>query len=168
MVVVGTIVLFLLSGPVGLCQVLETLLHALQRVSLWRDYKNSSCNTFCSTSVHFSPTRAARMLHISRRTSMYACARMSSLTPSHCSAFCRSINRSCLLRQALADFWGKCLGEIWFQLSPWARACIRVSSSFADHEELRVPPPAADAVETELRCVVWALSILGMLNMRRQ
>jgi hypothetical protein len=40
---------------------------------------------------------------------------------------------------------------------------MRVSSSFADHEELRVPPPAADAVETELRWDDGALSILGML-----
>jgi hypothetical protein len=30
-----------------------------------------------------------------------------------------------------------------------------------------VPPPAADAVETELRCDIGALSFLGMLVIRR-
>lgn len=40
---------------------------------------------------------------------------------------------------------------------------MRVSSSCADHDELRVLPPAADVVEMELRCPIGAFSILGML-----
>jgi len=111
-VVVGTIDLLLLRGPSGLTQVLEALLQALREVSIKREQYEAVGPTFCSTSIHFSPTRAARMLHISRRTAIYACARSPSLTPSHCSAFCRSINRSCLLRQAFGDFCGKCFGEI--------------------------------------------------------
>ena len=64
---------------------------------------------------------------------------------------------------------GKCFGAIWFQLRPWVLAWMSVSSSLADHDELRVPPAteaAAEAVETECR---WeeAFSILGMLIMRR-
>lgn len=125
--------------------------------------------TFCSTSCHFSFTRAASILHISRRTSMYASERTSRFTPpSHCSAFWRSIKRSCLFRQAFADLEGKYFGEIWFQFSPWVRAWIRIPSSLTDHEELRMPPPAADAVDTELRCCdVGTLSILGMLRMSK-
>lgn len=166
--VVGrTIVLLLLRGPSGLGHVLEALLHALLRVSMqFKSDKKRKCPTFCSTSSHFSPTRAARILHISRRTSMYACERTSSFTPpSHCSAFWRSINRSCLLRQAFGDLEGKCFGEIWFQFSPCCRAWIRIPSSLADHEEHRVPPPAAELVDTELRCDEWTLSILGMMIM---
>lgn len=94
---------------------------------------------------------------------MYACAKTSSLTPSHCSAFILSINRSCRFRQAFGDLFGKCFGAIWFQLRPWVLACIRVSSSWVDHDELRVLPPAADAVEMELRCAIGAFSDLGML-----
>ena len=46
---------------------------------------------------------------------------------------------------------------------------MRISSSLADHEELRVPlPPAADAVEMELRCDDGVFSILGMLIMRNE
>jgi hypothetical protein len=165
-VVVGTIVLSPLRRPIGLCQVLHALFHALRPLAA-SSLAFGARHTFCSTSCHFSPTRAARMLHMSRRTSMYACARTSNLTPSHCSAFCRSINRSWRLRQALADFWGKCFGEIWFQLRPWALACMRVSSSLVDHEELLVPAPAADAVDVvELRC--GALSTLGILIMRKR
>ena len=88
--------------------------------------------------------------------------------PSHCSAFCRSINRSCLLRQAFDDFNGKCLGAIWFQFIPWARAWIRVSSSLVDHDELRAPPtpPAAEATELEGRWDVdVTFSTLGMVIM---
>lgn len=45
---------------------------------------------------------------------------------------------------------------------------MRVSSSLADHEELRVPePPAADTVDTEVRCDDGALSILGMMIIER-
>jgi hypothetical protein len=45
---------------------------------------------------------------------------------------------------------------------------MRVSSSLADHVELREPAPAADAVEMELRCVGGAFSALGMLIIERQ
>lgn len=125
-------------------------------------------HTLASTNCHFSPTRSARIFHISRRTSKYAVASSSSLTPPfHWSAFWRSIRRSCRLRQALAVLEGKCLGAIWFQLRPWARAAFSVSSSFGVHDELRVPPPAAEAAEKESR---WAggalLSALGMVIMR--
>ena len=41
---------------------------------------------------------------------------------------------------------------------------MRVSSSCADHDELRVLPPATDAVEMELRCPIGAFSILGMIR----
>jgi hypothetical protein len=41
---------------------------------------------------------------------------------------------------------------------------MRVSSSCVDHDELRVLPPAADAVEIELRCPMGAFSILGMFT----
>lgn len=40
---------------------------------------------------------------------------------------------------------------------------MSVSSSLADQEELRVPDPAADAVEMEPRWLRGALSILGIL-----
>lgn len=45
---------------------------------------------------------------------------------------------------------------------------MRVSSSFADQDELRAPLPAADAVETELRWDDAALSILGMVIMEME
>lgn len=43
---------------------------------------------------------------------------------------------------------------------------MRISSSCADHDELRVLPPAADAAEMELRRAIGAFSTLGMLNMQ--
>ena len=72
MVVVGTILELLLGRSAGLRKVLEAFLNALVQgqYRVCDDFDLAKEPTFVSTNCHFSPTRAASKLHISRRTSM--------------------------------------------------------------------------------------------------
>jgi hypothetical protein len=119
--------------------------------------------TLSSMICHFSPTRSARSDHISFRTAMYAVASVSNLTPSHCSALRRSINRSCLLRQAFAVLLGKCLEAMGCQFRPEALAVMRISSSSAVHIEVTRVPLASDGRAAGV--VLYALLLLDLYSL---
>ena len=91
-------------------------------------------HTLLSTTCHFSPTLSATIFHMCSRTSRYARAKASTLTPSQFSCWLRfSMRRSCLLRHALGVLVGKYCVAIGAQLRPWARARINWLSSGAVH-----------------------------------